>query len=1500
MNPSGLVIALLNYIEQLEKLKIKPAFEIPREPFVAHEHELRQLPELRYNLQSDGDDVWLRLPRVEEIPAPEPEEGLLPWISLSKEPSNAPDLRQSVPSVESPLLLEDHPQVRESFDWYVEHLWSPWSATELLRRQTRALYNRLFALHQLMASEGSESPVELVWGIGFATWKKPGRTEIVRHPLITQACEITLNPKTYELEIRPRDKDPKLELDCYAAMDVLGVRSLEIHWKATLATASDRLNPFDEGTFAGTLQAAVSHLDAGGSFRTGMGNAPHPSSTQHLQITDAWVVFARKRTPDILLQDIEKLRQCVAEATELPPVVRGLVSRGADTVQINPELPFRGLSTSEASPGAFELYFPMPYNDEQVSIVGKLQNNDGVVVQGPPGTGKTHTIANIICHYLAQGKRVLITAKGESALAVLQDKLPEKIRALSVALLANDREGVKQFERSIQQIASTVTAYIPTRAAKAIQSAETDLDRLHGKIATVDREISEAAAEHLRTYDFQGQALTAEDLAKQVVTQASTHAWFDDEVAPKLGTDLPFDFAEIATLKRCRIEVGESLLYLNHSLPQVGDLPSAAELVSLHQDLIKARGIQEHIETGELLPLINAKVKTFERARALIPFLTERNEIRQQLTDAALSWTTPLLDRIRSLDSVDPVLEMFFELCGEAEAAEGVRRQLLAKAVAVPEGAEHSDDFREALRRLLVGQRAFLLPIGKTEARKLLGATTVGGADVSTTEGWRIVDQVIRWRDDARKLAIRWRVVAGELMLDAPPDGSDQSIRQMANWAACTKITRRLATEFESPLKARVEEVFGESVAVAIAGGDDATLEHAIRSLRSHVERNKLSYAIERVAGIRSVLAEHSGAVVTEANELLAKIGTPESTDLDLHASWSAIFIELDRLSIVRPALDEIRRVCTVLHQAGAPNWALRLSTQPAEDLNDTLIPDTWLMSWRWRQASVLLDRIDTHQQLRKLFEQRKSLTTRLERAYQEIVAEKAWLGVFNNSPEVVRKALQRYLNAIQSLGAGTGVRSGRYRKNAREAMEDAYKAVPCWILPHWRVSEAIPAELGLFDLVVVDEASQSDISALPALLRGKKLLVVGDHKQVSPSAVGVAEAHILDLSQRFLTDQPHGSEMTPEKSIYDLARVLFAGNSVMLKEHFRSVPAIIEFSNRTFYGGDIKPLRIAKANERLDPPLIDVFVKGGVRNGKEVNEAEACAVVDEIQSMLEDPTLAGRSIGVVTLLGHKQAERINSLINQRITQLDIVEREIAVGPPPVFQGRERDIMLVSMVIGHGDSAVATRADMEQRFNVALSRARDRMVLFRSVLESEMRDNSLNSLVLQHFKQPFRQDPRTVENLRSLCESDFEREMFDELVKRGYRVTPQVRSSSYRIDFVVEGHEGRRLAVECDGDRWHGPDQWRDDMQRQRILERAGWTFWRCFGSSFARKRQEVLDDLMTTLTHLGIDPIGGDTLDTSAWVAYKEVDPLEVGENDSSEETDDEGIHVGATLEVM
>jgi very-short-patch-repair endonuclease len=807
------------------------------------------------------------------------------------------------------------------------------------------------------------------------------------------------------------------------------------------------------------------------------------------------------------------------------------------------------------------------------------------------------------------------------------------------------------------------------------------------------------------------------------------------------------------------------------------------------------------------------------------------------------------------------------------------RRELVAKAVEMPVDAEKNEDVFDAIERLLAGKSAFALPFGKGETRKLLAAVKVTGSPPSSVEGWKSVQELLMWRTEARKALARWSSLSAEFGLETATDGLDVDLRKVAHWQAIIEDVLQLTFEFESELHPRLAEVFGKTVADRMWNGGETFVALASSSLQAHVDKGRLAYATKRVQEIVCKLDGHSGDIVDNLHSFfVGSLGSAATDESGLQMMWSTLHAKLARLRVLRPDLDEVSRVGAAIQAAGAINWGARVQTQRSSPDHDPFTPIKWLEAWNWRQALMLLDRIDVHHKLRELFDERKVLTTTLARTYQEIVAEKTWLGVFNNSPDLVRQALQTYLNAVHAMGSGTGVRAIRHRKTAREAMQRAYLAVPCWVLPQWRVSETIPPEIGLFDLVIIDEASQSDIWALPALLRGKKVLVVGDHKQVSPTA----EEKIKELVYRFLGNQPHGSEMTPDKSIYDLARVVFAGNSVMLKEHFRCVPAIIEFSNREFYEGDIRPLRLPKSNDRLDPPLVDVFVKGGFRKG-DINEPEAKAVVDEIESILATPQFEARTIGVVTLLGNTQAALIHKMVSERISPVDIVARKISIGPPPVFQGRERDIMLVSMVVGSGDRAAANRADIQQRFNVALSRARDRMYLFRSVTETEFREDSLNGKVIRHFKQPFRQDIKKVQTLREKCESGFELDMFDELVKRGFRVDPQVPCGGYRIDFVVEGTEGRRLAIECDGDRFHGPGQWQDDMARQRVLERAGWTFWRCFASSFVRHRQAVLDDLMQTLYRLGIEPLGSETVDSSVWVHYKEVDPYCV-----EEETED------------
>ena len=314
------------------------------------------------------------------------------------------------------------------------------------------------------------------------------------------------------------------------------------------------------------------------------------------------------------------------------------------------------------------------------------------------------------------------------------------------------------------------------------------------------------------------------------------------------------------------------------------------------------------------------------------------------------------------------------------------------------------------------------------------------------------------------------------------------------------------------------------------------------------------------------------------------------------------------------------------------------------------------------------------------------------------MVRERTFYELGRSMSGPVRSALMMFATALRKTGKGTGKGAVRHRRDARSAMAQCYDAIPCWIMPTWRVAEQLPGEVGSFDLVIMDEASQSDIREVPALLRGKKILVVGDDKQVSPTAAFIENAKIDRLEHGFLKGQPFKTLLLPGASLYDLAKVMFPDKLVMLKEHFRCVEPIIRFSMQ-FYPEPLVPLRVPTAHERLDPPLVDIYVPDGRRQGDKQNPREAEVIVSEIRKIVEDPLLARieaqdrwRTIGVVSLIGAKQAALINRMLLDELGEDLMMRHRIACGDSATFQGNERDIVFLSMIADPNSKQAQTAA----------------------------------------------------------------------------------------------------------------------------------------------------------------------------------------------------------------
>ena len=1506
------ILSLIEFSQQSARLRGTPAATVAAHGlFSIYEHELQGLPGIRINNNATeaDDEIWLAVERLHEKKPPDVASRLVrPWVQMSQTPTEEPSLRDeldgatliaegthcspsSPPDPSRPVIAPDTvvvlseydgaAAIRASFTIYLETRWRHWAEEEKRRRKTIRFYSRLFTLKQQLDGDLFEAQLELVWGAGLGIWNRNGTT--VSYPLVGRLVEMALNPVTAEIEIRPREVEARIEVDWYASVDNAGVADLEKAAKEFFGKATTTFSPFDRGTFEPLLRTAATNLDANGLYWPDQVTAEDrtlPKPDDKLKITDTWVLLARPRTNNLFLQDLEKLKKQAEETEFYPPAVNAIVT-DPDTSNRIIELPaFRGVSATYHSEDktsgkkARDIYFPKPFNEEQFRIVQLLDISAGVVVQGPPGTGKTHTIANVICHYLAEGKRVLVTSMKDPALREVQEKLPDEIRPLAISLLTSEQEGMKQFEHAIQKIASEVQGLDRRSTATAITQLEESIDGLHGKLASIDRKIGDWAKVNLARITVDAEELVPEEAAREVVGNLGQFEWIPDplgiapEFAPKLLE------ADIVRLRAARRALGRDIDYLNSPLPQLVELPDSKTILAVHRDLSQFEKLKREIENGDVPALADSTQETFTGAQQVLANLEEFRLLRAEAGQT--SWAIAMRRHLQQ-GSNDTLLALLEALGAELRQAVDRRTAFLMRPITVPAGIELDTKLTEAIENQASGRRPFGLKgffVSATHKQQLDSIRVLGSAP-RDAESWRHVAEYLTHLKMLRELALRWNALAPELHLEAVPgDNPESGLAAARSFGMYRNLQRVIKADRE--LWAVTSLIFpnwdhDDELADGTRG--TAALERAVRH---HLAKNRLAAVWSRKESFQRVLEGRHGRVIRDIRRFLdERLGKPEIEDGCMHAEWVALVEELSRVLGLGAHLAALHEGCAKVEASGAPKYADLLKC-PLGGIVDNLLPDNWRSAWRLRRLATFLESIDAQAELKNLTQARHEVETDLARAYRDIVVKRTWLKLAENASPSIRAALQGYLNAIQKIGKGTGKRAIRYRQDARMAASQANSAVPCWIMPHYRVSESLPAELGCFDLVIIDEASQSDLTALPSLLRAKKILVVGDDKQVSPEGVGLEEEKIRSLMSRFLGNQveTYRPQMSPERSIYDLFKVVFARSAIMLKEHFRCVGPIIEYSKREFYNHELRPLRMPKVSERLDPPLIDVLVGDGYRKG-DVNMSEALFIVDEIKVIVSDPNMASRSIGVVSLLGDKQALRIWERLSDTLGPEIMQRHQIACGDARTFQGKERDIMFLSMVSAPNDvGAPPARDTFAQRFNVAASRAKDRMYLVRSVdLVHLSKADRLRRNLIAHFATPFAQDESRVAELRTLCESPFEREVYDELTQRGYRVTPQVNVGPYRIDMVVEGNNDTRLAVECDGDRYHGPDRWADDMQRERDLRRAGWgPFWRCFASTFVRRRKDMIADLVKTLSERGIEPIGAESAKESVHTEYRVV----------------------------
>jgi len=380
-------------------------------------------------------------------------------------------------------------------------------------------------------------------------------------------------------------------------------------------------------------------------------------------------------------------------------------------------------------------------------------------------------------------------------------------------------------------------------------------------------------------------------------------------------------------------------------------------------------------------------------------------------------------------------------------------------------------------------------------------------------------------------------------------------------------------------------------------------------------------------------------------------------------------------------------------------------------------------------------------------------------------------------------------------------------------------RAFPLWITRLQDAHRGLPLEPGLFDLVVLDEATQCDMAgALPVLQRARRVAVFGDPRQLRHVSF-LARVRQGALADRFGLDEPQRECFDyRSRSLIDLAadRLTRGEQVARLDEHFRSAPAIIGFSNREFYGGELRVMTRRPETERAG--ALELVRVAGRRGEPGTNLAEAEAVCVDLAKLVEDeaalPPGLRHSLGVLSPF-RAQVDHLRERLGERLSLSSLEKHDVLIGTPYSFQGAERDVVYLSLAVDDASSAGSLKyLQRDDVFNVAITRARARQRVYASIDHQRLPTDSLLRRYLEHAGSA------TSPGCAAGTPGDaFASEVAAALRERGYRIWSGYTVAGSPVDLLA-GKGGRSVGIDLIG--YPGALAPALELERCRSLRRGG------------------------------------------------------------------------------
>lgn len=1302
------------------------------------------------------------------------------------------------------------------FNAWLETTWNVWVSKTRPYEQAFDLYQKLFDLYLRLDKDSDY--FELLFGHCILTWS--GR-RAADYPLILTSAHMIFKEDTGTILIEAFAPS-RLSVAPFEGTDLPGYDLLARYQDAF---NEDPVNVWNLHDADEMFQHIAKQLGASSRINNTLDLKPGEDPV----LQQGWCLLLRKRT-DNTSAFYRGLAKKLQEFDYLPEAFDAMFSNVSVVKSATGGPIDDGISD--------RLLMPLPANEDQKRIIEQLSHNSGVTVQGPPGTGKSHTIVNLISHLLAHGKRVLVTAEKAQALAVLQNKIPEEIRDFAVASIGESVADTETLRLSIQRMQDSLTDVDVSRAKANVTKLCEVIDQADERINSINRELVsrlEHQMDEFETLDgLKSAARTAQwvtdnaafDIIPDSVPTAAACPLTDEELTEYVSLARELSLKDIAA---------SSLV-----LPDADALPSSAELSSLYERLDKVHESVSDLERSGL----DMHIVDEMSAEQVHSSLNEMRALLDELSSIDGEWERELGRQLHAnaqqrkwlYQGID-VLQRRLDQCI------GFSGKLLGHVISVPSG--NPKEQGELLDRWMqrVQQGKGLPRVFDKGLRSFGESVTVDGYTPQDVEELQLVDAYIEQQRLLSSLPTLIRQTFDSLpiphidvehaSLSAVAD-MIQRVSAVNTWweeryPVAVRCLRRYFPFMDSAVN--VDE-FGRAVAVM----EGASARYEERKLQKQLDE------------MRTALERHTGATDSDLWGRLSD--SLKSRDYE---AWQSAVHESKRLMEVREKagrMNELHdRLATIV-----PQWAetVRRSQGDNRFCGDA---QTRELAWNIAQARTWLSKIATVSDVTALLEESRVIARQRHDATLQAVGLSARLHLKETQDPDDRTALNIWLDAMKRYGKGTGKNAENYLTTARHELPRAMNAMPVWIMPLHKVMDNFdPSISQLFDVIIVDESSQCDLLSVGVLALARKAVIVGDDKQTSPSNAFKSVDKIIALQNRYIPDIHGKSLFTFDESLYSMSNRVFQ-SQIMLREHFRCVPEIIDYSNR-FYDRQIFPLR-ERSHPEIGSPLQARYVRNAEvsRTGKDiVNYTEAQAIADQIKSCCNDPRYDGMTFGVVTLMSSEPHQKIVSdKIIEAIGAEEYAKRRLRVGNPPAFQGDERNVIFLSFVAesagGRAYSATGTRD--AQWMNVAASRAQDQLWAFYSMNPADLNSSDLRRGLIEYVRDYSAQEAET--DLDHVTRTDFEKDMLRNLTEHGFgsMLHMHYHVGRYVIDCVVTVAKGLSLAIECDGDESRTAEEFAKDISKQRVLERLGWNFIRLSAPAYYLDAEKAMKPVYESLDML-------------------------------------------------